>query len=85
MERLAWILVWSLLAGPATAADAAGESGDAAPASNTAAASEAVEPAVQPSDDEEPPPANDGAPSPDVFVPSEEISEDLSIAFPVDI
>jgi hypothetical protein len=65
----------------ARAQDAAPPEPDAAPAAETAEA-------TAPPADAEPmtaPPTKATGPSPDTFRPSEEISEDLSVSFPVDI
>lgn len=81
-----WILVlWAMLAEGAMAGDAAVPApDDAMPPAATAETAPGPEaaPAAAPV-----PPATTGssAKSPDSFVPSEEISEDLSVSFPVDI
>ena len=73
-----WLLVagtWPALAGEAEA--------PATEATSEPEAEEAAERAEAPS--EEPAPANASEESPEVFIPSEDISEDLSVRFPVDI
>lgn len=81
-----WILVlWATLAAGAMAGDATATAPDEAmpPAATAESApdSEAA-PAAAPTS---PASAGNSAKSPDSFVPSEEISEDLSVSFPVDI
>lgn len=72
-----------LLPGMVAAAENAPEpAAGAAPAEQTAA----PEPAATPEPVTTPAPASTAAAkSPDTFTPSEEISEDLSVSFPVDI
>jgi hypothetical protein len=60
---------------PAPAAGAAGEADPRAGAGDAAEADR----------DDRPEPASADEPSPEVFVPSEEISEDFTVSFPVDI
>ncbi len=72
-------------------ADAAAQQAEPEEASDRGAASEQTEPpptaAPQPAAEPEPAldAAADAAHSPEVFVPTEDISEDLSVRFPVDI
>jgi hypothetical protein len=66
--------------GSADAAGAApGEAEADTAVADTAAAGDAVP------ENDAPPPASAGKPTPDVFVPTEEISEDYAVSFPVDI
>lgn len=81
-----WILVlWATLAAGAMAGDTAATApDDAMPPAATAenAPDSEAAAAVAPT---APATAGSSAKSPDSFVPSEEISEDLSVSFPVDI
>ena len=57
-----------------------------APASETPTQAESEDPKQRPTPAREAPtPPAQPQPSPEVFVPSEDISEDLSVRFPVDI
>lgn len=72
-------VVWLLAAGtcPALAGEADAPPTEAAQKSESDQSAEASP--------REPVPANAGEESPEVFIPSEDISEDLSVRFPVDI
>lgn len=78
MKRAWVVILWALLA-TAAAQDAPAPEPDATadPQAQDATAAPAQTPA--------PAAAAGTAKSPDSFVPSEEISEDLSVSFPVDI
>lgn len=81
MRLLATLLLWALLCGmPLAAEKPASVSGDASPAPAATSGKKQAETPAQ----AVPPPAAP-AESPETFMPSEEISEDLSVSFPVDI
>jgi hypothetical protein len=80
LRLLATLLLWALLCGtPLAAEEPSSGSGDASPAPAATSGEKQAETPAQ----AVPPPA---APrSPETFMPSQEISEDLSVSFPVDI
>ena len=92
MRGMVWLLLLVALGG------AAAQAQDEAPTSGAGAAErtvpeEGADPGAAPGQDERAPaakappaqPSPDAKPSPEVFVPTEDISEDLSVRFPVDI
>jgi hypothetical protein len=80
LRLLATLLLWALLYGtPLAAEEPASGSGDVSPAPAATSGEKQAETPAQ----AVPPPAAPG--SPETFMPSEEISEDLSVSFPVDI
>lgn len=82
-----WLLALLVALAPA-APGAPGKSGADTPArSGTAGIEDAAapEPAASEAQDGDPRAERDGGPSPEVFVPSEDISEDFAVPFPVDI
>jgi hypothetical protein len=89
MSLRAPILAFALLCATAPAQEADPTEAEAAPAQEAVQPTVPVEKAAAPADDEPltapPPAAKATGPSPDSFKPSEEISEDLSVSFPVDI
>lgn len=83
-RTLRWIqplLVLFAIAVPVSAIGAAGTAGEKTP---EAAGGAVQQPAVDAADQEKRA-AQEGEPSSDVFIPSEDISEDFAVAFPVDI
>ena len=92
MRGMVWLLLLVALGG------AAAQAQDEAPTSGAGAAErtapeDAIDQGAAAGEDERAPaakappaqPSPDAKPSPEVFVPTEDISEDLSVRFPVDI
>ena len=83
-RTLRWLqplLLLFAIALPVSVSGAAGPSAEKAPE----AAEGVVEKPAANAADQEKRPAKEGEPSSDVFIPSEDISEDFAVAFPVDI
>jgi len=79
-----WLLALLVVLAPAVPGAPAGSDADAPARSGTDDAT-AAEPAASEAPDGEPGAERDAGPSPEVFVPSEDISEDFAVPFPVDI
>lgn len=90
---MVWLLLLVALGGAAAQAQDEAPTPSGAGAAERTKPEEAVDPGAATGQDERAPaakappaqPSPDAKPSPEVFVPTEDISEDLSVRFPVDI
>lgn len=77
MKKIIYLLILTLAVSFVMAQEAGTQDGKKPPAGDTADEQKTPEPAKAQ--------ANNKTQTPDTFIPSEEISEDLSVSFPVDI